>query len=387
MRLRSVSRGFFVAVLLALAANLVFLFVIRDAEHAVHDAFEARDRTLAFVGAFEAETDRLAHLVQSYTTTGATRHLTAYYEILASRERARMLERMQALDFSVQEIATARDGLTAATRMQAIEKIAFAATQGLYDRASGEFVSDGQPDPAHATALVHAPEYEAQRDELLASLDRLQAAASERTEREAERERDRFHGTILAAIAVDLALLPILAAALLVLRRRVLAPIAQLGDAAHRFSEGDFAARTAVDRRRVHEVGVLARALDAMAGAIERDLARREADRQALQAAHDVAEAATQAKSRFLANMSHEIRTPMNAIMGMTHLALQTELSAEQRDYLEKAHGASRMLLGLINDVLDFSKIEAGRMTVEQAPFVLEQVVSQAIELVRQPVR
>ena len=75
----------------------------------------------------------------------------------------------------------------------------------------------------------------------------------------------------------------------------------------------------------------------------------------------------------------------MNAIMGMTHLALQAPLSAEQRDYLEKAQGASRMLLGLINDVLDFSKIEAGHMAVEHSPFCIETVVAQAIELVRQP--
>ena len=385
MRLRSVSRGFFVAVLLALAANLVFLFFIRDAEGLVHDAFERRDRTLAFVAAFEAESDHLAHLVQSYTTTGATRHLTEYYAILAARERGGLIGRMEALDFAADEIGAAREALDAAARLQAIEKIAFAATQGLYDRASGEFVSDGKPDREHATALVHAPDYERHRDHLFASVDRLRGQAGARTAQAVEAVRARFHGTILAAIAVDLALLPILAAALLVLRQRVLAPIAQLGEAAHRFSEGDFATRTAVDPRRVQEVGVLAKALDAMAAAIETDLARRDSDRLALQQAHDVAEAATLAKSRFLANMSHEIRTPMNAIMGMTHLALQTELSTEQRDYLEKAHGASRMLLGLINDVLDFPKIEAGRMTIEQAPFVLEQVVAQAIELVRQP--
>lgn len=96
---------------------------------------------------------------------------------------------------------------------------------------------------------------------------------------------------------------------------------------------------------------------------------------QALEAAKVLAEQASHAKSAFLANMSHEIRTPMNAVIGMAYLALRTELSVKQRDYVEKIHRAANTLLGIINDILDFSKIEAGKLDFEAIDFSLGEVL------------
>jgi two-component system, sensor histidine kinase and response regulator len=417
MTLRHVSRIFFGALVFVLLLNLALLLVIRSAQQQTHAAVAAANAAHDQVDELLHGSSLLASLVQSYTTTGRTHYLDLYYEILgvwhgelappavpdpvahwrqriAGRQDAGVaragrpvgvIEQLKAQNFSADELQLAQVMLDITRSMQQVEQIAFAATQGLYDSRLQQFVDDGKPDREAAIALVHAPRYEALRADLETAVQRLSAMVEARVQGELGTARRLLELAVLGALAANLLTVPLLVAVSQGMRSRVLRPIERLVDTASQLARGEYGVRTSADAARVAELQALSNTLDQMAAAIEAELSRRDAAQAEIQQARDQAEAAARAKAAFLANMSHEIRTPMNAIMGMTQLALRGPLPEQERSWLEKSLGASRHLLGVINDVLDYSKVEAGGMTLEAAPMRVEELAARALSIVRQP--
>ena len=213
MRLRKVSMWFFSIVLFALGANAMFLVLIKQSYHTVVASQDHRQSALNLANELRQETERLASLVRSYTVTGEPRYLLYYYDILgvrqgekpapanlnpgsywdnviAGRVRHSLLKEgvkrsvtdlMKSQGFRGDELLALQRVLDATAEMNKVEQIAFAATQGLYNPQSKEFVSDGQPRLDFASQLVNSHEYSALRADLSTAVDALMTLVDHRT--------------------------------------------------------------------------------------------------------------------------------------------------------------------------------------------------------------
>jgi signal transduction histidine kinase/CheY-like chemotaxis protein/HPt (histidine-containing phosphotransfer) domain-containing protein len=252
--------------------------------------------------------------------------------------------------------------------------------------APGRAASAGEPDgPAQLSRTYPLLYHQAGRDDIPRRVGELQVEVS------LDELRSSITGTALRVFAVEMLRASVISVVLILgIRRLVTTRLSRIADytTALRIDTLSTAKAPVLPTSERHDdIDRLAVAIEQMRLSLHDEIEKRrlvEAQSRTLMVGKEVAELANATKTEFLASMSHEIRTPMNAVIGMSSLALQGELGARERRYVEKVLSSARLLLGLINDILDYSKAEAGMMDIDRVSFNLFDLLDEVVDLIGQ---
>jgi signal transduction histidine kinase/CheY-like chemotaxis protein len=346
----------------------------------------------------------LTMMVRLYVSTGELRYRGYYNQILAIRAgtaprpldyggsfwdrvladgtgfvrygpRESLTAQMRAAHFAPDEFRALQAGLAASNRLAVLENAVMRRTARLIARGDGaDYPTDVAP--LYRRLVDHA--YLAQKGAIMAGIDHFVSLVDGRTRQDVESAQAYNSDLTRIEIGILVAVVLVGLGALVVLTRLVLHPLDLLTAAARRIAGGDYAHRVRV--RSVTDLERVAGTFNAMAGAVQSDVAAREAAERDAVAARQVAEHANRAKSTFLAAMSHEIRTPMIGVTGMLEVLARTDLTPAQRQMVRTAESSAASLLQIIGDILDFSKIEADKLELAPVTFSLVQVVRASVE-------
>jgi signal transduction histidine kinase/CheY-like chemotaxis protein/HPt (histidine-containing phosphotransfer) domain-containing protein len=282
---------------------------------------------------------------------------------------------MRAARFRLDEFRALKAALDASSGLAGLERTVMAqAAARIHRGVDARYPADVAP--LYRRLVDHA--YLAQKGRIMGAIRRFIALVDGQTLRSVQNAQSHNSDLARIEIAILVAIVLVGLAAIAVLSRMALRPLATLIAATRRIADGDYGRR--VEVRGVAELEDVAQAFNEMAGAVEADVAaRKHAEDEAI-AALQVAEHASRAKTTFLAAMSHEIRTPMIGVTGMLEVLARTELTPQQRQMVATAEGSAASLLQIIGDILDFSKIEADKLELSPTTFSVTAVVRTAVE-------